>query len=269
MSTKLGIIAGGGELPKNLAIYAEEIGRDYFVLGIEGEVAPDLKTDIALPISKVGQIIKALKEAEVKQIVIAGKISRPDFGSLKPDFEGIKLLPKILMLKDKGDDAILSLIVKYIEDKGFEVIGAHELLKDFLAPRGVLGRIAPDEDDMKNIEIGKKAALTLGSLDIGQAVIVQAGHVLGVEAAEGTDNLISRCHILHKPGRGGILVKMKKPEQEKRVDLPSIGIRTIENAKNFGLRGIAIEAGSAFIIKREEVIKKANDLGIFVIGIDG
>jgi DUF1009 family protein len=151
---------------------------------------------------------------------------------------------------------------------GFLVVGADDILgADDLMPLGLLGRHRPDDEAKADIEHGMRVAHALGAVDIGQAVIVQQGLVLGVEAAEGTDELLRRCAALRRDGPGGVLVKMAKPGQERRADRPTIGPRTVALAAASGLRGIAAEAGMALVIDRAELVRVADQAGFFLIGV--
>jgi len=267
---KLGIIAGSGELPKQVISACKKQGRDYFVIGFEGITAATTIKNTPhklVHIGKVGATLKTLKSEGVKEVLMAGRVGRPPLSSLKTDFGALKLITEFRKLKSQGDDKIFTTIIKFIEKSGFKVIGADDVLKDLLISKETVGTKKPDRIALNDIEVGKKTALEIGKLDIGQAVIVQMGQILGVEGPEGTDNLVKRCKSLHSEGPGGVLVKMKKPGQDARVDLPSIGVSTIENAHKSGLRGIAVEAGGALVINRDKVKQKADELGLFVIGI--
>ncbi len=153
-----------------------------------------------------------------------------------------------------------------MEEEGFRVAGAEEIVRDLIAPEGMIGSIYPDKRAQGDIEIGARMARAIGALDIGQAVIVQNGQILGVEAVEGTDALIKRCAPLKLEERGGVLVKVKKPQQERRVDLPTIGVATVERIAECGFAGVAVEAGASLILDRREVMRRADALGVFVIG---
>jgi len=267
---KLGLIAGSGYLPKEIIDSCKVNSRDIFVIALEDitENTTINNTEHELVhIGKVGKIIKLLKKNNIDEIVLAGRVGRPSPSSLKLDFTAIRLLKKFMKLPSQGDDKIFSTIIELLEEKGFDVIGADDVLHELLIKEEVLGTIKPDKIAEKDIQIGVRAALEIGKLDIGQAVITQQGMILGVEGAEGTDRLVERCKKLHNQGLGGVLIKMKKPGQDRRVDLPSIGVHTIENAHKSGLRGIAVEAGGALIINKENVIKRADELGIFIVGI--
>jgi DUF1009 family protein len=171
-------------------------------------------------------------------------------------------------LSTAGDDGLLSHIVKLLKEEGFEMISATDILDDLLAPEGVLGIHKPDKADLQDILRGKEVARLMGAGDVGQAVVVQEGLVLGVEAIEGTEGLLSRCRVLRREGRGGVLVKMAKPNQSRAVDLPTIGLATIHQAKAAGLRGIAVEAGSTQILDQKAVVEAANAAGLYLIGIN-
>jgi DUF1009 family protein len=193
-------------------------------------------------------------------------VRRPPIAELAPDLKGAAFLARIAG-RALGDDGLLSAVVAEIEREGFRVVGADAIISDLLAPRGVLGRHQPDADAKGDIARGMDAARALGAADIGQAVVVQQGIVLGVEAAEGTDALIARCAALRLNGPGGVLVKTKKPQQERRADLPTIGVTTVLNAKAAGLRGIAVEAGHTLVIGLKDVIAAADAAGLFVVGV--
>lgn len=269
---KIGIVAGNGTLPQKVVHACKELGYDYFTVYIQnGKEVPDYLADTpheVLNIGAVGKAIKLFKKAGMEELVFAGGVTRPSFSSLRPDATGIKLLAQISATKFNGDNTLLATVMKFFEKAGFSFVAVNELVHDLLVPKGVLGEIAPNERDNSDIELGKKVAHTIGDLDIGQSVVVQQGVVLGVEAAEGTDNLIKRCADLQtEEERGGILVKMKKPHQDERVDLPTIGVETVVNCHKSDFCGIAIAAGAALIIDKQEVIKKADTLGLFIVGI--
>ena len=257
-------------MPEQVIEACGRIGHSIYVIAIEDITDKGVIKNIPhkwLHLGQIGKAIKTLKNESIENIVMIGRVGRPSLSALKLDFSGLKLLTKLSKLKSQGDDEVFSTIIKFFESSGFKVLGVEQVLEELMMPEGVLGDIEPDAIALNDIAIGVKAAREIGKLDIGQAVIIQRGNILGVEGAEGTDRLISRCKELHTEGPGGILVKMKKPHQDSRVDLPSVGVKTIENAKNSGLRGIAVEAGSALIINKERVIQKANELGIFIVGV--
>jgi DUF1009 family protein len=209
-----------------------------------------------------------LREHHVTELVLAGGIRRPSLAALRPDWRAAKLFARV-GYRALGDDGLLSAVVKELEQEGFRVLGADQLLDRALAPQGPLGRLRPDSQSQADIERGLRVARTLGALDVGQAAVVQQGLVLGVEAIEGTDELLRRCAALRREGPGGVLVKVGKPGQERRADRPTIGLRTILLAAETGLRGIAVEADATIVLDRDEVIRAADRVGLFLVGIDG
>jgi len=271
----LGLIAGGGDLPKAIAQSVREAGRDVFVVALLGsaeEWVQDFAHDTA-SIGEVGKVVKVLKGVGVTDLVLAGQIVRPKFSELKLDMKGAMVAPRIIAAARKGDDALLRAVVEALERDGFKALGAQEAAPGLLAPEGVLGRIKPDAGDQEDIAAAFKIVRCLGELDVGQAAIVCDGLPLVVEAAEGTDAMIARVATLPAHFRGtpekrkGVLVKAPKPIQDRKTDLPVIGLQTLRNAAAVGLAGIAVEAGGALILGRKAVVEEADKLGLFVIGV--
>jgi len=264
---KLGIIAGQGDLPALVADAAASQGRDTFILALKGQTARDLvegRDHGWVRLGAVGGAIDALRDAGCREVVFAGAVRRPSLLSLGLDARGAKLFAKFGKAA-LGDDRLLTVLVKELESEGLSVVGADEVLTGLLVAPGVLGRHGPDAGAEIDIALGLKVAREIGALDIGQAVIVQQGIVLGVEGVEGTDGLIRRCADLRRDGPGGVLVKIKKPGQERRVDLPTIGTDTVRGATEAGLRGIVIEAGATLVLHRDAVIAAADAAGLFLV----
>lgn len=267
-TAKLGIIAGGGNLPGRLLDACQARGCDTFVLAYRGvgeveSVTPDAWVDIG----RVGDTFAALHSAGCDEVVLAGPIQRPKLSALKLDKRGRAILGKLVRVWGR-DDALLSLVVDELEGQGFRVVGADDVLRDLLAAEGPLGRLTPNEQAKEDIELGVQVITALGTLDIAQAVVVQAGRVLGIEAAEGTDLLIDRCGELKADDQvKPILVKLQKPGQERRVDMPAVGATTVTRAAAAGFAGIAIESGGTLVMDREALIEHADKLGLFVIAI--
>lgn len=268
---KLGILAGKGELPARLIAACRAAGRPFFVLAFEGQTDASLVTGVAhgwCRLGAAGAAFQLLRENGVEDLVMAGRMARPSLAELRPDLRAARFFAKVGM-KALGDDGLLSAVIREIESEGFTVIGPDQVLVDLVAPLGLYTRPAPDAQAQADIEHGARVARALGGLDVGQAVVVQQGLVLGIEAIEGTDALLARCVALRREGPGGVLVKMSKPGQENRVDLPTIGVTTVSAAAAAGLRGIAIEAGRSLIVDRPAVVAAAEAAGLFVIGIEG
>lgn len=270
MAAKLGILAGGGPLPGYLIEACRSAGREVFVIAFEGQADPGVIGDTPhawVRLGAAGEALDRLHAEDVKEIVMAGPVQRPGWLELRPDRRAAKFLGRGLL--NKGDDGLLGAIVRALEEEeGFRVVGADDVLGDLQAPSGAFGRLSPDTDAKADIGAGVRVLHATGPLDIGQAVIVQQGIVLGLEAAEGTRRLIERCADLHREGPRGVLVKLPKPGQETRADMPSIGPETIRAAADAGLAGVAVAAARTLVLERDEVAREADARGLFVIGID-
>lgn len=268
----LGIVAGGGAVPLTVAAAAAAEGRPVCVFAIVGEADKRIEgfPHHWVRWGEIGRLFDLLVREKVGDIVIAGSVSRPDFTSIRVDLGAVLSLPKILSLMVGGDDTVLKNVVRFFEDRNYRVIGAHEVAPDLVSAAGVLGRFRPDDDARLDMERGFEAARVLGLLDIGQAVIAIGGRVVGVEGVEGTDELIARIAELKRRGRikgggrQGVLVKAAKPQQDLRVDMPTIGPRTIETAAAAGLAGVAVEAGRVMIVDRAATIAAADKVKLFL-----
>lgn len=269
MSGPLGIVAGGGTLPRRLVEVCRESHRDAFVIAIENHTDPATVEGVDHLWIRMGQsekAVRALKQAGVKELVLVGGVKRPSMTELRPDRMTFKFLARI-GFNSLGDDGLLGAVVKGLEAEGFTLRGVEEFLHDILAGQGCFGRVEPDEAAWRDIRRGIEVVRAMGAADVGQATVIQDGLVLGVEAVEGTDALLARCGPLRRAGPGGVLVKLSKPGQERRADLPTIGVKTIEGTAAAGLRGIAIEAGGTLVVDLPAVVAAADHAGLFVIGI--
>ncbi len=268
---KLGIIAGGGSLPKDLIDCCLAQKRDFFVLAIEGnaqkEFIPENIPHKWIRIGQAGTGFKIFKDEKVEEIVMIGTIKRPSFFDLVPDLRTTAFFAKV-GAKSLGDDGILRALISEIEQDGMTVRGIHEVMPELLIKEGVLGKIKPSKQAKQDLKRAVEVATALGKLDVGQAAVVQQGLVLGVEGIEGTAELLNRCKNYKRKGDGGVLVKIRKPQQDMRVDLPAIGDKTIISAYECGLEGVALHAGNGLIVNEKETIKLADKLGIFVIGVN-
>jgi len=274
--TTLGLIAGGGELPRAVAMAARKAGRTVFVVPLVGSVTEDWVQDFPhefLSPGEPGRIIKALKGAGVAEVLLAGKVDRPKFQDLKLDAKGVLLLPKAIAAAKKGDDALLRFIVGICEDEGLTAISVAQAAPALVAEEGVLGAVVPDAEHRADIERAFKIVHALGALDVGQAAVVCEGLALSVEAAEGTDAMLLRIPGLRESLRGtadkkrGVLAKALKPLQDAKTDMPVVGVQTVKNAAAAFLAGIAVEAGAALILDKQAVAAEADRLGLFVVGV--
>jgi UDP-2,3-diacylglucosamine hydrolase len=267
---KLGILAGGGDLPRRLVDACKATARPYHLVAFQGQADAGALAGEPLDwteVAQVGRTLGLLRDRGCQDVVLAGRIPRPTLGALRPDARGAVLLAKLLPRLAIGDDALLRVVVAELESEGFTVIGVDAVLADLLMPAGVLGKVTPDPAVRDDIARGREVARALGAVDVGQAVVVQQGIVLGVEAIEGTEALLDRCVALRRPGRGGVLVKLRKPGQDRRVDLPALGPETVHRAVAAGLAGIAAEAGGALLIDRRAAVEAADASGLFLLGI--
>ncbi|MCF3946326.1 UDP-2,3-diacylglucosamine diphosphatase LpxI [Acidiphilium sp. AL] len=270
-SGPLGIVAGGGPLPGRVGLAALAAGREVFVVALEGYAEPQVIGGFpheVVRLGAVGAAIAALRRAGCAEIVLAGPVKRPSLLDLRPDAVGAKLLARIGRAAFSGDDGFLAAIVRVLGEEGFRVLGAHEVLREALAPEGLLTRAAPDATAMADIARGVAVVRALGVADVGQACVVQQGIVLAVEAVEGTDAMLARARGLARPGPGGVLVKLVKPGQDRRADLPTLGPATIAGARDAGLRGVAFEAQGTILLERVPMIEAAEAAGVFLLGID-
>lgn len=266
---KLGIIAGGGSLPSQLISACQEKNIEPYIVGFEGQTNEKLKDDNShfwTHLGSAGKIIKYFRSKDVKDLVMIGHIKRPAFNELKPDLKAVQIISRIGM-KALGDNGLLTALKSELEREGFKLHGIHKFCDDLFVREGLVGSIKPKPEDQASIDRGIKVSQGIGQMDIGQSVVVQNGIVIGVEAIEGTDGLISRCKPLLKKGRGGILVKTCKPNQDKDLDLPTIGVQTVENAHQSGLVGIVIQAEHVIMTNPEAVAKYADKHKIFVLGV--
>ncbi len=276
LAPKLGLIAGSGSLPLYIAERAKANGRDIFVFGIDGTTPKDIEAfdHCWVKWGEIDKLFKKITDHNIKELVIIGGVRRPNFKNIKFDFGFIRNLPFVLSLTMGGDDEILSSIIDFIENKGIKIIGAHEIAPELTEHSGTLTTKKPTNRDLQDIEKGIRTVKLLGAMDVGQAAVVARDHVLCVEAAEGTDAMLKRAEGLRQWGtkwlgrKFGVLVKIPKPNQEMRIDMPTIGPKTIENIVSANLAGLCIASGSVLIADKDELIELANNNSIFVISID-
>lgn len=271
MKSPLGIIAGGGPLPAQVAEAARTSGREVYIAGIEGYADQALLRPFPhhfYRLGAVGAMIKAFRRHGCTDLVMIGPVKRPSFLSFRPDAEGARLLARVGKAAFLGDDGLLAAIVAVLSDEGFRVLGAHEIMRDATVPEGVLTKAVPDAQAMADIERGIEVLKLIGAADIGQACVVQQGLVLAVETVEGTDAMIARIQAVTRAGPAGVLVKIAKPQQERRADLPTIGPQTVSYAVKAGLRGLAFEAGGTILVNRETLIQVADREGFFLFGAE-
>ncbi|MFA5592130.1 MAG: UDP-2,3-diacylglucosamine diphosphatase LpxI [Micavibrio sp.] len=262
---KLGIIAGGGALPRRLLEFCESRKIDPYLVGLEGHVDPSLlegREHMLTRPGAAGSIMRVLHEKNIRDLVLIGTLKRPRLAEMRPDFRTLAFYAK-LGLRALGDDGLLKAVRAELESDGFVIHGIHEIMPDLFIGKGVLGRYAPDESQGAEIAIGLDAARALGIADIGQGVVVHQGIVVDREDEQGTDVLLQRA-----ARRGAIFVKSSKPQQDRKLDLPTIGPDTIALCVQGGYAGIAAEAGGVLLaVPVEQMAALADEHGLFVVGI--
>jgi len=266
---KLAIIAGNGSIPFYLIEECKKIGREYCLIIIEGhgkELSVKYNPDYIVSLAKMGRAVKYVKNIGIKHILMVGGVKRPSLKNIIPDLWTAKFLTTISS-KVRGDNSVLSKLTKALEKEGFIIVAPEEILPNLICPKGTLGKVKPNQQNNEDISTGYSVAKIIGANDIGQSIIIENGLVIAVEAAEGTDRMIKRSLILKKEKKAGVLIKVIKPMQDRRIDRPVIGIDTIKAAKKAGLDGIALESNEILILNYSEVILYADKEGLFVEGI--
>ena len=268
----LGILAGGGELPLRVARAARDAGRPVFAVVLSGWGEPERWAGLPHAVERpgaAGRILSRLRAERVRQLVLAGRARRPSVAALRPDAVGMRIVARIGTGFLLGDDGLLRAVARVLEEEGFEVVSPQSVLAGLLPPPGLLAGPPPDATARADIRRGVAVCRALGGVDVGQAAVVQHGLVLGVEAIEGTDALLARCGGLRREGGGrGVLVKLAKPGQDRRLDLPAVGPDTVRHAAAAGLAGIAFGAGSTVLLDRERTVAAAEAAGLFLLALE-
>ncbi len=267
MKNPIGIIMGRGALPVLLADHLKKNSTPFVLFPIEGQAYRETVSKYPhewIPLTKVRESIQLIKGRGVSTLVFAGYVRRPTWGLLKLDLKGLVWMTRLLLNFFK-DDALLSSLVRFFEKEGFNVVGPHDLMPSLLMPAGVVGKIRPSKKNLEAIILGARAAQSHGAQDRGQGVIVSGSKILAKEDSRGTNAMLENVAQKYDVSEA-ILVKMMKPQQEQRVDLPVIGTETIEKLSTYGYKGVSLEAQRGLILEKEEVIKEANEKNIFVYG---
>lgn len=270
----LAIICGGGAFPIAVATAATRAGRRVHLFALRGladaGVAAFPHSWIAL--GQFGRLCEEMARRGCRDVVFIGYVLRPRLRDVSFDWEMLRQLPRIFRMLRGGDNHLLTGVGEAFEEKGFRLLGAHEVAPEILVPVGQLGRIATSARQLDDIAIGRHALAVMGPLDIGQGLIVIDRHVVAVEAAEGTDLMLRRCAELRANGRiriaapAGVLVKVPKVGQDRRFDLPSLGVATVERAAQAGLAGLAVEADGVIATDLAAMIAAADSAGLFFYG---
>ncbi|MBY8975811.1 UDP-2,3-diacylglucosamine diphosphatase LpxI [Rhodobacteraceae bacterium NNCM2] len=272
MDEKLAIIAGSGDLPRLIAEDRKRKGAPYLIVSFDSDIpawAREHPHQLQM-FEKPGRLFRDLRKAGVKELVFAGGTQRPKLRPWLFDAGALKVGARVLRLLRQGDDALLTGLAGLFEEEGFRMRGADELLPEIGVSAGILGKHKPGDHDREDVAKGAAILAALSEHDVGQGVVIARGLCLAVEAIEGTDAMLERVAALPKelrhraPPPSGLLLKMPKRGQDRRVDLPTIGVRTVEGAKKAGLAGIAIEAGGTNLLDRKATVDAANKAGLFL-----
>ncbi|HSW62995.1 MAG TPA: UDP-2,3-diacylglucosamine diphosphatase LpxI [Dissulfurispiraceae bacterium] len=265
---QIGIIAGSGELPLVIAEDARTRGYRVVVAALEHLAAPDLEK-IAdsfcwFNVGKLGSLIEYLQKEGVQETIMAGKVPKSLMfeGKITPDLRAMKLL---FTLKDRSDDGILNALTAELLKEGICIIDTATFSPGLLMTEGVITRLRPSKDQWKDIVFGWTIAKGIGSMDIGQTVVVKDKAVMAVEAIEGTDEAILRGCVY--ANGGAVIVKVSKPQQDMRLDVPAIGMATIETMIRAGAVVLALEAGRSIIIQKQDVVSRSDQAGIIIVGV--
>jgi UDP-2,3-diacylglucosamine hydrolase len=272
----LAIICGAGSLPFAVADAVGRRGRRVVLFAIRGWAEPKRVARYPHHWASVGQFGKFCRLARregCRDVVFIGSMVRPAIRQIRPDFKTLRLLPRIFGIFRGGDDHLLKGVAAIFEEHGFQLLGPHAVAPEILMPEGALGRERPTANDLADIAKGLALLNASSPFDVGQAVVVADARVLAIEAAEGTDRMLTRIAELRQngcisaPAGRGVLVKAAKRDQDRRVDLPSIGPQTVEGASRAGLAGIAVVAGSTIVAEPEHIGTIADRAGLFVLGV--
>ena len=272
----LAMVCCGGSIPFAVADTVQRQGRRVVLFACRGWADP---IEVAryphhwVAIAQLGRFSRLARQEGCHDVVFIGTLVRPSLAQLRLDWGTVRALPSIIRAYRGGDDHLLSGVARIFEGLGFHVVGAHEVAPEILMREGSLTTLKPAAGDESDIRRALALLTAIGPFDVGQAVVVAKGHVLAVEAAEGTDQMLKRVAVLREEGRihvpsgVGVLVKAPKPQQDQRIDLPAIGPSTIELVARAGLAGLAVIAGSAIVAEPEEVARRADDAKVFVVGV--
>jgi DUF1009 family protein len=272
----LALVCGGGTLPLAVADHVAARGRRVVLFPVRGAAAA---ADFAerphhwLYPGQLGRFSRIARSAGCSDVVFIGWLVRPSLWQIRPDLTALMLLPRIAAAFRGGDDHLLTGVARIVEDRGFRLLGAHEVAPEIVVPEGALTRTVAKECDLADIKLGLEYLQATSPFDVGQAVVVADRQVLATEAAEGTDGMLARVaelrkiRRLHAPAGTGVLVKAPKRGQDRRFDLPSIGPQTVANVVKAGLGGIAVAAGTTIIAEPEQLVKEADAAGVFVLGV--
>jgi UDP-2,3-diacylglucosamine hydrolase len=264
-SERLGIIAGGGKFPLMAAASAKKLGFQVVATAHQGDTDPSLADLVDkiewVKLGQLGKIINFFKKEGIRKALMAGSISKNNmFGRTMPDLKGIAFISRMAILHDDG---ILRALADEFAKQGIDIISSTEYLPELLAPKGCLTKKRPDKEQEEDIRIGWDVAKELGRLDVGQCVVIKKRTVLALEAIDGTNATIARGGKI--AGKGAVVIKVSKPNQDMRFDVPSVGRETIENMAHVSASVLAVEAGKTLLFDKDEMIESADKAGIAIV----
>ena len=272
------IICGGGTFPFTVADALLRNNRQVVLFALTGWADPERVKNYShhwAHVVQLGRFLRLARREGCRDVIFIGTLVRPSLRQLiNFDLATLRILPRAIRHFQGGDDHLLTGMARMLEDHGFRLLAAHEVAPEILVQEGALGQFSPAANDMADIRYGLEVLRAMGPLDIGQAVVVASRHVIAVEAAEGTDQMLARVAGLRRSKRfraplgTGVLIKAPKPGQDRRFDLPSIGPRTIEGVVEAGLAGLAVIAGGTIVAEPQIVVQKADQAKVFVAGFD-
>jgi len=257
----IGLIAGSGRLPVLFAVAAAEAGRGVVAIAHEGETEAGFAAQAWVKLGQLGRIAEVLKAAGASEAVFCGALSKPRLLDVRPDWLGLKAMAR---MRSFGDDAALRAIAAVLEEEGVRIVSPLPFVPGLLAPLGAIAKKKLSDEQRKDAQLGMEVARALGALDVGQTVVVKKGVVLAVEAAEGTDACIARAGTI---AAGAVVVKVRKPQQDDRFDVPAIGPRTVEACAQARCAALVVEAGATLVLDRALLAAAADSKGVAVEGI--
>ncbi|HET9215480.1 MAG TPA: UDP-2,3-diacylglucosamine diphosphatase LpxI [Terriglobia bacterium] len=267
--SRYGLIAGNGRFPFLVLEAARSQGIEMVVAAIKEETFPEIerhaKTVHWLSLGQLGKLIKTFKAEGVNRAIMAGQVKHKQiFSGILPD---LKMMQVLASLATRNTDSLIGAVTRVLEAEGIQLLESTAFLAPLLPPPGVLTSRAPSDDEKKDLDYGYKLARELGRLDVGQTVVIADAACVAVEAMEGTDAVIDRAASLVN-GRPLRVVKLAKPNQDLRFDVPVIGLPTVEVLKRSGVTAMSIEARKTLMIDRDELLREANTLGIVIVAVE-
>jgi hypothetical protein len=264
----IAIFAGRGQLPKILIEDCLKKNRHFILFLLKNEIYEEDYSSFNPTIIAYGEIerfLTILRNQNIGNIVFIGGVTKPNFSALKVDKKGAILLAKIIANKILGDDAVLKTVIKFFEKEGLKILKIDDLLDCVFSSKGLISQVIPTYENNLDIELGIKAIKHFSKFDVGQALIVAQKQIIAIEALEGTDAMISRFQTLKSDFKNNaVLIKLKKSNQSDKADLPTIGLKTIFQCAEVGIKGLVIQANSTLVLDKVQLVKAVNNKKLFL-----